>query len=626
MTHAVRALLLLSLWVPVAGCNRAAAAGLRSTSTESEPVATTAPLPPGPTTREALGYLASDDLEGRGIGTKGIDRAADYIVEQFKNDGLRPLPGLDGYFQRFEMTTGAAVDNGTTLALAGEALTLDKSFKPLSFSASGKLADVPVVFAGYGITSSKQKYDDYANVDVKGKAALVLRFEPHNAEGKSRFAEKGYSDDATFKQKARNAAEHGAVALFVVNPPQHHGKDSFVPFAGQFTDSRANIPVVQISVEAANALLEKAEVVDDLAALQKKIDASGRPASLALKDVAASGDIRIAINRAGVKNIVAVAPGRGPLKDEYIVVGAHYDHVGKDRRFSAGAKEGEIHNGADDNASGTTTMLGLARHFAQRSTPRRSIIFIAFTGEEWGLIGSEYFVDHPPVPLKQITAMLNMDMVGRVQKEKLYVGGMGTGAQLESIVKAADESSPLTVIDIGKGGLGPSDHMSFALKKIPVLFLFSGMHGDYHKPSDDADKVNYDALGEVERLAQDVINQLATAPRMEYVATADKTSPRIGSTGNGGERRTALGVIPDMTAMDSTDGAKIQGTTPGTPAEAAGLKEGDVITRFGDKRINDLMDLSAALSEAKPGDKVKLKVKRDGGEIELDATLAERKD
>jgi len=677
MNRLFRALLISSLWVAVAGCNRPA-----TTFQDGEPSAkphslkttrdgsagaspshappttretieylasnelegsngggnglqygTKAPISSDgsslfqvpPTTRETIEFLASDELEGRGVGSKGLDLAAGYIARQFKDDGLRPLPGLEGFYQSFEMTIGGSIAPGNALSLGGETLQVEKSFKPLSFSATMTFADAPIAFAGYGISSEKNAYDDYANLDVKGKAVLVLRFEPHNSQGKSRFSEKGFSDDATFKQKARIAAERGAAALLVVNPPQYHGKDSFVPFAGMFSEGRAKIPVVQITADAANALLKKAGVAEDLQSLQAKIDTTGKPASMDMKDVKASGDIRIAMNRAKVKNVVAMAPGRGPLKDEYVVIGAHYDHIGKNRMFSAGAKEGEIHNGADDNASGTTAMLSLARQYAQRREPGRSIIFIAFTGEEWGLIGSEYFVDHPPVPLKQIEAMVNMDMVGRVRGNLLFIGGMGTGDRLESIVNAADATSPLTVKDIGKGGMGPSDHMSFALKHIPVLFLFSGLHPDYHRPTDDADKVNYDGIADVVTFTKQIVDDLAKSPRMEYVSTADKSSPRIGSTDSGG-RRVTLGVVPDYTSMDSTDGVHINGTTPGSPAEAAGLKEGDVLTAFGDKKIDDLMDLTNALRESKPGDKVKLKVKRDGGNIEINATLAERKD
>jgi hypothetical protein len=579
-----------------------------------------------PTTQEAVGYLASDALEGRGIGTKGIDLAAGYIGEQFELAGLEPLPGLDGYFQRFEMSMGAHVARNTTLKLNGEPRELDRAFRPLGFSASGTF-DGPVVFVGYGISSEKHDYDDYAGVDVKGKVALAMRFEPHNEAGKSRFAVNGYSDDATFKSKATLAAARGAAALLIVNPPTYH-QEGLVPFAGQFTEKRASIPIISISIEAANALFAKAGAAD-LKSLQAKIDTSGKPSSMELPGATASGDVRVVNRRTPVQNVVALAPGRGRLKDEYVIVGAHYDHVGKSRMFSAGAKEGEIHNGADDNASGVSAVIGLARRYANDTSAgdRRSIVFATFTGEEWGLIGSQHFVDHPPVPLKQVAAMVNMDMVGRVRNDTIYLGGTGTAAGFDALLKAADEASPLEVKGIGKGGFGPSDHMSFAMKKIPVLFFFSGLHGDYHRPSDDADKINYVGIDAVIGMVKHVVDELAAGPRMDYIAVAERGHAGIpGTAGDGGGRRVTLGVVPDFTAMESTDGVRINGTTPGSPAEAVGLKEGDVITRFGEKPIEDLMDLTNALRDAKPGDKVKLKVKRDGEEIDLDATLAERKE
>lgn len=627
--------------VPLAGCNRTAAdahlrpgealtsgktgEASREGEAPAEPPSRSATTTPA-TTQETLRHLASDEMEGRGVGTKGLDRAAEYIAAQFERDGLEPLPGFDGYFQRFEMTTGATIASGTKLNLAGDALGQDKSFRPLSFSASAPF-DGPVAFGGYGISSEKFDYDDYAGIDVKGKVALVLRFEPHNEGGKSRFEEKGYSDEATFKQKARVAAERGAVALLVVNPPEHHGKDALLPFAGMFTEARAKIPVVQISIEAANALLKKGGA-DDLKALQGRIDSTGKPASTDLKDVNASGDIRIELRRQPVMNVAAIARGSGPLKDEYVVVGAHYDHVGKSRMFSNGGKEGEIHNGADDNGSGVAALLALARDYAARKPEGRSVIFVAFTAEEWGLIGSKQFVDHPPVPLEKVAAMINMDMVGRVRNETLYMGGTGTGQGLEAIVREADEASPLEVKDIGKGGFGPSDHMSFALKKIPVLFFFSGLHPDYHRPSDDVEKINFTGIDQVIGVAQDVIDRLATGPKQEYVAVADSSAHRVGmgTGGGGGGNRVSLGVVPDYTSAESTGGVRITGTVPGSPAEAAGLKDGDVIQRFGDKPIDDLYALSAALGDAKAGERVKLKLLRDGKEIEVEATLAERKE
>jgi hypothetical protein len=616
MTHFVRALLLASLWVAAAGCNRAAVASTRPTT--------------APSARDAIYYLASDELEGRGVGTKGIDQAAHYIADQFRRDGLKPLPTFDGYFQRFEMNTGAFVDKGTRLTVGGDSLVLDKSFKPLGFSGSGAF-DGPVVFAGYGISSAKYDYDDYSGLDVTGKVVLALRFEPHNEAGKSRFVKGAYSEEATFKRKAEVAAERGAVALLVVNPPTHHGKDGFVPFASLFTESRSAIPIVQIGVDAANTLLKKGRVADDLAGLQAKIDGSGKPASVELKDVTAVGDIRILHKRSGVMNVAGVVPGRGKLKDEYVVVGAHYDHVGKSRMFSRGGKDGEIHNGADDNASGVSTMLSLAHTFAQprngQARDRRSIIFIAFTGEEWGLLGSQHFVNHPPAPLARMVAMLNLDMVGRVRNEMLFVSGTGTAKGLETIVHDADAASPLKVKET-LSGFGPSDHTSFVLKKIPSLFFFSGTHADYHTPRDDADKINYDGVAEVIGFGRRVVDGLATGPRLEYVAVAGG-SPHAGvamGTGGGGVGRVTLGVVPDYTSLEGTEGVRITGTSPGSPAEAAGLKDGDVITAFGEKKIADLHDLSAALAAGKAGDTIKLKLRRDGQDLELSATLAERKE
>ncbi len=617
MTHAVRSFLLVSLFGAALGCHRGSAA-----SAQRSPVVS-APLPSAPTTQETIGFLASDELEGRGVGTNGLNRAAEYIASRFDGAGLKPLPALDGYFQRFEMTTGASVSKDTVLTIADNPLVLDKSFRPLSFSASGTF-DAPVVFVGYGIATDKHGYNDYASVDVRGKIALAMRFEPHNDGGKSRFVDKGYSDDATFKQKARLAAERGAVALLLVNPPRYHGQDNLVPFAGMFTEANSKLPIAQVSVEAAEDLLKRGGAAG-LTSLQDRIDGGGKPASVELSEVRAAGEFQIEHKRAAVSNVVAVAPGLGPLKDEYVVVGAHYDHVGKSRMFSAGGKEGEIHNGADDNASGVTAMLSLAHAFAGQPTSRRSVVFVAFTAEEWGLIGSQHFVEHPPVPLKQTVAMINMDMVGRVRNDTLYLGGMGTAAGLEAIVRAADEASPLAVKDIGKGGLGPSDHMSFALKKIPVLFFFSGLHPDYHRPSDDADKINYAAMEQVVAFGRDVLDKLATGPRQPYIAVADNRQ-HVGMTGAVGGNRVALGVVPDYSAMESTGGVRITGTSPGSPAAAAGLQEGDVITRFGDKTIDDLMDLSNALANAKAGDKVKLNVRRDGKNIAVDTTLAERKE
>ena len=290
---------------------------------------------------------------------------------------------------------------------------------------------------------------------------------------------------------------------------------------------------------------------------------------------------------------------------------------------------GSIYPGADDNASGTATVLDLASQLAHGVAPPRTIVFMCYSAEEEGLIGSEYFVKHPPIPLDKIIAMVNFDMVGRLRDGLLYMGGQGTAADLDGIVKAAQLGSGLTLKSVGRGGLGPSDHMSFAQHHIPVLFFFSGIHSDYHRPTDTYDKINYDGIEQVAAFARKVIDGLARMPKEDYIVAADKDSFNLFGTGTmfgGPPRRVRLGVIPDYGSVDSKNGAMISGTTPDTPATAAGLQQGDVITRFGDKPIQNLMDLTQALDQARPGDKVTLKITRAGKPISVDVTLAERKD
>ena len=631
------ATLLLSLCVACPGCN-----------SPSHPPAHAAPID----ARHTLSHLASDEFEGRGPGTAGLDRAADYIAQQFRTIGLRKLPGQKDFFQTFEMTTAAQLGPKSALRVGDRAFAPREDFVPLGMSGQGSFAG-PVVFAGYGVKSPDHKYDDYAGLDVKGKVVLAMRFEPHDEKGKSRFAAHGWSDAAAFAEKARHAREAGAAALLVVAPPDFQKDDRLISMAGpRGAGGAGGLPVLQVKGTVADELLRRSGS-PDLATLQKKIDAATKPASFALDDVRVEGNVDIVRTKVPVKNVAGYLPGRE--EDEYVVVGAHYDHLGRGGLASLRPRGGtpQIHNGADDNASGTTAMLALAAELAARDErPPRSIIFIAFTAEEEGLLGSKHFVDHSPVPLDKIVGMLNLDMVGRIRTAAehrassttrpsttaeaatqdsaaagvLYVGGAGTAANFGDIVQRADARSPLVTRDIGRGGLGPSDHMSFALKKIPVLFLFSGLHGDYHRPSDDAEKINYEGLAEVVAFAGDLVTQIAAAPKQAYVDASDASSMRVGGTGQ--RSRVTLGVIPDYSSTESSGGVSISGVTPGTPAAIAGLKADDKIVRFDGKKIANLYDLTDALAAGKPGQTVKLQVLRGDAKepIELEATLAERKD
>jgi hypothetical protein len=608
-------------------------------------------------------FLASDALQGRGLKTAGLDTAADFIASRFASLGLKPVPGFDGYFEPFDVTTATSIDSSTKLSSGDHEFKLKDDFTVVSFSAEKSFSG-PVVFAGYGITDKSKHYDDYAGIDAQGKVVLVMRFEPHDSTGKSRWDPKDYTANAHLDAKARVAFEHGAKAIVLVNPPQYHGDDALLKFAKQYVGG-ASIPVLQVKRTVADNLLKKGGA-QTLETLQRKIDESVKPASIELRDVSVRGNVSIERTRRRVKNVMAYLPGSGPHADEFVVVGAHYDHLGYGEPGSLmnmptshvapsvtehikqlvtpGETEPNphskpapapttqaIHHGADDNASGTAAVLELARifaHSAAKHPPQRSIIFATFTAEEAGLVGSARFVNHPPIDLKKVVAMLNLDMVGRVRKNMLYVGGGGTATPFHAFLKQADTDSPLEFKTFGEGGLGPSDHMSFAVKKVPVIFLFSGIHPDYHRPTDTADKINYDGMADVVKMSVELVDDLLQMPKSQYVDAADKgsmMSPMMAGTGGEVEgRRASLGVIPEYGEEEDGKGVKIAGTTGGTPAEKAGLRSGDVLLKLGDKPTSTLMELSGVLASHKPGDKVKLVYRRGAKQMEADITLAAR--
>lgn len=566
--------------------------------------------------RTALYYLASDDLEGRGVLTDGLNKAADYIAETYRRAGLRPLPGLDDYFQPFMVSVGTEVGPETRLAVGDHAFAADEDFVPMGLSAEGTF-DGPVAFAGYAISADEFQYDDFAGIDVKGKVVLALRYEPSDDEGKSRFDPTGRSTHATFNAKAAAAAERDALALLIVNPPSDSDADRLVSM-GRSAGSSSTIPVLQVTRETADKLLKMAGT-EDLAALQKRIDSTGKPHSFVLDQVAASGQVDLKREQREVKNVIAFVPGRGAGRDEYVIVGAHYDHLGRGETGSLSMLgRREIHNGADDNASGTVAMLELAKHYA-KANPQRSIIFIAFTAEERGLLGSAHFVNEPPVPLDKVVAMINLDMVGRLAGDTLEVGGSGTAAEFEAIIAAVDEQSQLRLKPAssrvgGQGGLGPSDHASFARKKIPVMFLWTGNHVDYHRPTDTADKVNYEGMVMIVDATRRTIDRLLVMPRTQYVDTFDRSSMAMGAM------RVRLGIMPDYSSEDN--GVKVGSAFPDTPAARAGIKDGDVIVQIGQTPIATMEDYMSAMNKHKPGDTVTIGVMRNGQRLNVEAKFA----
>jgi hypothetical protein len=584
--------------------------------------------------RDAISFLASDALEGRMIGTPGIDRAADYVATDFSKLGLQPLPGLEGYFQTFDLVTRTDPDpDKTSLTLAGKTLKLDKDFLPLRMSAQ-EHAGGRLVFAGYGIDDASHNYNDYTGIDVKGKIVLVMRFEPVDEKGKSRFADKeDWSDNATIAQKVRVATDHGAAGILLVNPPMWHDDEGFIPFSRRDGLS-SKVPLVQITTDRAEDLLKGAGA-PDLRTLQTDIDDHQKPHSFELKNASADLSFAIKQTHSKVKNIAAMLPGKGDHAGEYVVIGGHYDHLGHGGPGSLAPWSHGIHHGADDNASGTTAMLELADRFSHVGPQPRTLVFIAFTAEEEGLLGSQHFVSHSPIPLDKVVAMLNLDMVGRISDEKLLIGGKGTAPNFEKLMADADAGLPLKLGEFGKGGIGPSDHTSFALKKIPVLFFFSGLHMDYHRPTDTADKINYEGMKEVADLGERVVKALSVMPHEKYNGAYDASGlaqMALGPTTGPAERqstgpRPSLGAIPDYAqGEDAKGGMRIGGIMPGSPADKAGLRQGDLVTQFNADKIENMMDYTSALSKTRPGQTAKLTVVRDGKSMDVQATLAARKD
>lgn len=575
-----------------------------------------------PRIEQAVRFLAAPQQEGRGVDTAGIGRAAEYIAAEFAAAGLVPPPGQQDFFQPLVITTLAGLDSATTLSSGSTIYKAGEQYMPLNLSAQ-KAFEGPLVFVGYGITNTKSGYDDYQGIDVRGKVALCLRYEPHDAKGRSAFSKEGWSSHAEFSSKARNASQRGAVALLVVNGPDRPGADTLMPMQMFHTGGSAPLPVVHVKRTLAEQWLKQGGA-PDLKTLQTSINARTAPASVQLKDVLVRGNVAIRHKDNQARNVVGLLPGRGLAADEYVVVGAHYDHLGYGGWASRAPATQAVHPGADDNASGTAAVIEAAHVLAGTGGMRRSILFVCFTGEELGLIGSKHFVNHSPVPLSKIVAMVNLDMVGRLRKDTLFVGGAGTSTPLSGILDRAAAGSALTLKSAWKSGFAPSDNTSFLLKKIPALFFFTGLHEDYHRPSDTADLINYGGMGRIVDLVARLTAGIAVEPRLDFIAPmAPPATTRRGDDGGGGNGA-SLGIIPDYGGDANISGVLIQGTMPGTPAAKAGLVEGDIIVQLGEARLTGLQDLSDVLANSSAGQQMRLIYLRGGKTMSVDVVLAAR--
>jgi hypothetical protein len=613
--------------------------------------------------RADVAWLAAPQREGRGPGTAGIDRAAIWLAGQLAGSGLETRVAENEPFQRFPITLDATLgpEERNRVEIVGppgpdgapriRVLELGTDFTPLAAGGSGTF-DLPLVFVGYGITAPAEKYDDYqaqgANAPApeasspeassagvadaaapggetpapaegfaKGAAAIVLRQEPQKDNPHSVFDGNQASRYAALTRKLANASEHEVGAVVFCNDASAT-EDALMKFnrAGNGADGRT-MPVLHVKRAVIDEVLGAVRGTG-LAAAEKAIDEQFASQSGPLTGWRIRGEVAVQRRETQARNIVAVLEGTGAggiPATETVVVGAHYDHLGFGGSESAAPGVEAIHHGADDNASGTAMLLEVARLLAAEGPFPRRILFVAFSGEERGLLGSAHYTANPLVPLADTVAMVNLDMVGRLDGDKLIIHGTGTGSGLDGLV---DRLVKTHAFDVTKdpGGFGPSDHASFYAKKIPVLHIFSGTHGDYHRPTDTAEKINYDGMVRIARLVTEAVRELATtAERPTYVEVASRMVAR------GGGDRPYFGSIPDFGRV--AKGYAISGVAKDSPAAKGGLQGGDLIVRIGDSAVAALEDFDSALRKHKGGDTVTVVVQRDGAEVSLPVTLGD---
>ena len=571
-------------------------------------------------------FLASKNMKGRFTGSPELEKAAAYIAADFRSFGLRPIDGKS-YYQTFSVTTSARMGNGNRFEYVAEGtrtkLAPHDDFMPFNFSAAAKMAG-RVVFAGYGITAPEYNYDDYKGIHAEGKIVLVLRHEPQEFDEKSVFAGKVYTLHSQLSSKASNAKMHGAMGVILIaDRAAHPGEAEELPkFTSEAGPGDAGIPFVQVRSDIATRWFALAG--KDADAIQAGIDKDLQPRSFAFPDtlqVDANVDVERVVKT--TENVVGYLPGQ---TDEYVVIGAHYDHLGLGYQYSmAPSLAGTIHPGADDNASGTAGVIELARWFSRQPQQKRGILFLTFSGEELGLLGSSYFVNHPTLPLAKEVTMINMDMIGRVRDGKLFIGGVGTGTTLRKLLDGVTPKYGLH-IDYSEAGYGSSDHTSFTTKQVPVLFFFSGLHADYHKPSDTWDKIDAPDAAKLLQMVAEIAEDLREAgdrPLFVRVKEPQHSEAVAGQSSGGAGYGPYFGSVPDF--GETTKGVKFADVREDSPAAKAGLKAGDILVEFDGKPIDNLYDFTYALRAKKPGDEVTVKVMRGSEAIQAKVLLTKRK-
>lgn len=578
--------------------------------------------------RKHVEYLASDQLEGRKTGEAGATTAAGYVVNQFSQFKLKPgfkaaANAKPSFLQPFPYVAGVTVGEGSFLNVIPanpqnvSRLEPGITYTPFANSISGDVPSSPLVFAGYGIATVDKKYDDYSGLDVRGKVVIIFDGTP---EGGLREQFGGFNLHA----KANLAKERGARAVIVIAKADDFKADPLSRLSYEPTMGETSIPVVALSREIAADVFgvkTSTEISEIAKWIAMKTNAPPAIAIRLAEPLKATAQMKIDLQKKTVDayNVIGIVEGTDSvLKNEAIVIGAHYDHLGRGGRSSLAANSTDIHPGADDNASGTAAVIELARQFAKEKKNKRTLIFMAFGGEEEGLLGSKHYVNNPVWPLYKTVAMINLDMVGRLNENKLTIGGIGTANEWKELVEVANPRmatdtstgervsmslSPTFKLTLNEDGFGPSDHSSFYGKQIPVLFFFTGTHADYHRPSDTAEKINYKGLNEITYYVSVIADRLTLASKRPTYKVA-QTAP----TGGRMTFNVSLGTIPSY--GDGNDGLTIDGAREGSAAAKAGLKAGDKIIKLAGKDVRNISDYMFALGVMKAGDEYEVVVKR----------------
>lgn len=545
-------------------------------------------------------YLSSDSLKGRQAGMPGDSLSAEYIKNELISYGLAPLSG-DG-LQRFKVTSRIVPGEENSFSINEKTYTPEKDFTPLAFTSNADLQS-EVLFVGYGfnINNDSLKWNDYKGIDVKGKWVLIIRADPEPDKSVSPFIP--FSGD---RDKALLAKDMGAAGVLMVSGQAFDPQDTFESLNS--SDYSVDIPVIRIKRDVANDILAKAKTT--VANLEKKLNDTRKPASLTT-GVMVKAKAEIIIEKNNTRNVVMFLPGQDELfKNEYIIIGAHFDHLGMGGPGSSSRAVDTVavHHGADDNASGVAMMLELAEKFAHtKGSHKRSIIFIAFTGEELGLLGSKYFTENPGIDLSKVNAMINLDMVGRLtDSTSLQIAGVGTAEGFKDFVIANSDTS-IIKFSFSNEGYGPSDHSSFYGKNIPVLFYSTGAHLDYHTPSDTYDKINYKGMVAISKIVFDIVEKLAnSSERLNFM----ESGPKVEAGRAMRRKSVTLGIMPDF-AGNVKNGLRADFVTPGKPAAMGGMKKGDIITSINGKTVNNIQDYMFRMGQLKHGQTISVEVLRN---------------